>query len=205
MERRAAALIFLLAANLGSAPAAPVPVFKPSALRDAEFEKLWNAIGWYQPDAVKFWCRVHADPKAGYAYLDRKIEPIQMSEATGKRLIDDLGSDDEPTWKAAVARLKARDIRLAMNFLDAWDYAKSDVQKVQLSAATFEFVLYPEYYNAKIELQRGALGQPPYHELNLTLKRDVPPYQARPSGEVDFCSSGRARRAAGETAGFPGS
>ena len=145
------ALTLLLFVGLHSqALSAPVPVERLTAEKDAEFEKLWNDIGWYQPDAVKFWCRLHANPKAGYAFLDRKIEPIQLSEAAGKRLIDDLGSDDEQVWKAAEARLKKRDIRLAMNFLDAWDYAKTNVQRCRLTAVTFYPIETTHWYDVAL-------------------------------------------------------
>ena len=158
------------------AEAAPVPVEKPTALRDAEFEKLWNNIDWYQPNTVKFWCRVQADPKAGYAFLDRKIEPIQLNEATAKRLIDDLGSDDESTWKAAAARLKVRDVRLAMNFLDAWDYAKTDLKRKRLLPLVLnnEYMENLGFYNITLSQVNPGPGEPPYYSIQITPRPDVP-------------------------------
>ena len=60
--------------------AAPVPLSKPNADSREELEQAWDKVGWYRPYAVKFWCRIQADPKEGYAFLDRVIEPIEMSE-----------------------------------------------------------------------------------------------------------------------------
>ena len=180
MNQSLPAFAVLLALGLGtSTEAAPLPVQKPSALRDAEFEKLWNNIDCYQPDAVKFWCRVQADPKAGYAFLDRKIEPIQLNEATAKRLIDDLGSDDESTWNAAAARLKVRDVRLAMNFLDAWDYAKTDLKRKRLLPLVFntDYSGYLEnlgFYDVTLKQHNAGPGQPIYYSIRTALRPNVP-------------------------------
>ena len=169
------ALTLLLFVGLHSqALSAPVPVERLTAEKDAEFEKLWNDIGWYQPDAVKFWCRLHANPKAGYAFLDRKIEPIQLSEAAGKRLIDDLGSDDVATWQAAEKKLWVRDIRLAMNFLDAWDYAKTDFQRDRLCNACFFMEQYPQYYDFTLKPIRNLKGEVEQYELRMSLRAGVP-------------------------------
>ena len=188
MNRSTFALLLSLGI-LAHAPAAPVPVEKPTAKQHAEFEKLWNGIGWYQPDAVKFWCRVHANPKAGYAFLDRKIEPIQLSEAAAKRWIDDLGSDDEKTWKSAEARLIVRDVRLAMNFLDAWDYAKTNLQRQRLSSVTFSLCEHPQYYDATLEKSAVPIGRPPAWNLQLTLKKDVPQDLATHLGLTGGCGT----------------
>ena len=155
--------------------AAPVPVEKPSALQNAEFEKLWNAIDRYQPDVVKFWCRLQSNPKAGYAFLDRKIEPIQLSEATAKRLIDDLGSDDDAIWKAAAARLKVRDIRLAMNFLDAWDYAETDLKRKRLLPLVLDngYMDNLGFYDVTLSLMKPAAGEPLYYSIQTTLRANV--------------------------------
>lgn len=170
------AFAVLLALGLGtSTEAAPLPVQKPSALRDAEFEKLWNNIDCYQPDAVKFWCRVQADPKAGYAFLDRKIEPIQLNEATAKRLIDDLGSDDESTWKAAAARLKVRDVRLAMNFLDAWDYAKTDLKRKRLLPLVLDngYMDNLSFYDVTFSQMNQGPGMPLGYSIQTALRPGV--------------------------------
>ncbi len=176
MKRRWSALALALVLGFGTPiEAAPVPVEKPSALRDAEFEKLWNNIDSYQPSAVKFWCRMQADPKAGYAFLDRKIEPIQLNEATAKRLIDDLGSDDESTWKAAAARLKVRDIRLAMNFLDAWEHAKTDLKRKRLLPLVLDngYMDNLGFYDVTFTQMNQGPGMPLGYNIQTALRPDV--------------------------------
>ena len=140
--------------------AAPVPTVRLSMERDAEFERIWSTMNWYRPHAVKFWCRVHANPKAGYAFLNRKIAPITLSENEAKLLIGDLGSDDEKVWKGAEVRLRNRDIRLAMNFLDAWDLAKSDMQRQRLASVVYLEVEFPQYYDATLVKNPVAPGRP---------------------------------------------
>ena len=130
--------------------AAPVPLSKPIADSREELERAWQMVGWYRPYAVKFWCRIQANPKEGYAFLDRAIEPIELSEVKAKRLIDDLGSDDEEVLRAATARLRKRDIRLAMNFLDAWDYAKTDLQRQRLASVVYLDLEFPSYYDVTL-------------------------------------------------------
>ena len=153
-------LIFGITAPVYSAP---VPLEKRTATKDPEFEGPWCDMGWYHPNAVKFWCRVHANPKAGYAFLDRTIEPVQLSIAAAKQLIHDLDSNDEKKWKAARATLIVRDVRLAMNFLEAWQHAESDVQRQRLTSATYLFANNPEYYDVTL-----SPVQPPFARSNNT-------------------------------------
>ncbi len=174
MPRIALTLLFAILIH-SQTLCAPVPVERWSAEKDAEFEKLWNAIDWYQPNAVKFWCRVHANPQAGYAFLDRKIEPIQMSEVTAKRLIDNLGSDDERVWKAAEARLKKRDIRLAMNFLNAWDYAETDLKRKRLLPLVLDngYMDNLGFYDVTLTQQIPGVGQPICYSLSTKLRPGI--------------------------------
>ena len=174
MLRTAFTLALLIAIGTRSPiRSAPVPVEKPTAKPDAEFERLWNNMGWYHPHAVKFWSRVHSHPKAGYAFMNRKIKPIQLSEAAAKRLIDDLGSEEEARWKAAEARLRVRDIRLAMNFLDAWEYTKSDLQRQRLASVTYFLYTYPQYYDVTLTQVPVPFCPTQQYTLQMTLSAGI--------------------------------
>ena len=174
VNRTLAAIAVCIASGLPIASqAAPVPSVPLAAQRDAEFERIWSSANWYRPHAVKLWCRVHADPKAGYAFLNRKIAPIQLSVKEAKRAIDDLGSDDEKVWKAAEARLRNRDVRLAMNFLDAWDYTKSEAQRQRLASVVYLEMEFPQYYDAKLVKNPPAPGLPPTYSLKMQLNPNV--------------------------------
>ena len=154
--------------------AAPVPAVQLSKVQEAEFEGLWSNISSYRPHAVKFWCRVHADPKVGYAFLNRKIAPIALSVIEARQLIDDLGSDDDKVWKAARLRLYRRDIRLAINFLDAWDYTKSGLQRQRLASVIYLQIEFPHFYDATLVQNAIRPNEPPTHRLSLTLSPTVP-------------------------------
>lgn len=154
--------------------AAPVPLSKPIADSREELEQAWDMVGWYRPYAVKFWCRIQANPREGYAFFDRVIEPIELSEVKAKRLLDDLGSDDDKVWRAATARLRKRDIRLAMNFLDAWDYAKTDLQRRRLSSVVYLDLEFPDYYDVTLTKVVPFPGVRDTHFLKMTLNPNTP-------------------------------
>ena len=167
------ALLIALGASL-PLQAAPVPTVQLSAEEEAELEGLWSNMGFYRPHAVKFWCRIYTNPKVGYAFLNRKIEPITMSVKEAKQLIDDLDHDNNKVWKAAQLRLYHRDIRLAMNFLDAWDYAKSDLQRQRLASVVYLKIEFPQFYD--VTLVKNIIGpaDPLTYRLSLTLDPTVP-------------------------------
>lgn len=110
----------------------------------------------------------------GYAFLNRKIAPITLSIKEARQLIDDLGSDDDKVWKAAQLRLYRRDIRLAVNFLDAWDYTKSGLQRQRLASIVFLQIEFPHFYDATLVQNAIRPNEPPTHRLSLTLSPTVP-------------------------------
>ncbi len=152
---------------------APLPKALVTAKLDAEFEEIWDSVTWYRPDGVKLWCRINANPKAGFAFLERKVAPVRLDKIEAKRLIDDLGSEDEKVWRAAENRLRKRDIRLAMNFLDAWEYAKSDSQRQRLASVVYLKEEFPQYFDATLVKNRPLPGEQQTYLLTLHLNPNV--------------------------------
>ncbi len=116
-----------------AATAAPVPKVVLSAEQEKEFNELWDARNEGTPNTLRLYCRLVSQPDAGAEYLRRLVKPSELSLKEAKQLIADLGSNDESTWKRAYRDLIHRDVRLAMTLSEAWDEAKTDVQRGRLA------------------------------------------------------------------------
>lgn len=126
---RFAPVVLLLAAPL---PAAPVPRVVLSAEQEREFDKLWDAWG-RASNTVRLHCRLVSQPDAAVEYLQRVMKPAELSEQEAKKLIADLGSKDEATWRRAYLDLYFRDVRLAMPLGEALDEATTELQRERLT------------------------------------------------------------------------
>lgn len=124
---------FLLLLLAAPAVAAPVPKVVLSAEQEKEFDRLWDGVGRNDTGHVRLFCHLVSAPDAAVEYLVRHFPRVGLSEVEAKRLLEDLGSEDEKVWRRAYRDLGTRNIRLAMDLETAWQ-STSGTQRFRLGA-----------------------------------------------------------------------
>jgi hypothetical protein len=103
------AVLFGLFAS--AAVAAPVPV--DQAAKQKELEGLWAELYKDEPAASTALLKLFKQPEHAVPFLKAKLRPLKLDADECNRLLKELGSDDEKTWKAAWDELDYLDPRLA--------------------------------------------------------------------------------------------
>jgi len=119
--------------------AAPVPKVVLTAEQEAEFDQLWDNIAHGPAARVHLYCRLIRQPEAAVAYLTRHLPPAELSQQEAKRLLKDLRSSDDTTWKRAYRDLCTRDVRLALSPLEAWEYSDAAEFRNRLGASLYDY------------------------------------------------------------------
>ncbi|QEL19923.1 hypothetical protein [Limnoglobus roseus] len=96
------------------AVAAPVPPANPEA-KKKELEALWADLAKDEPVASRAVLKLFAQPEHAVPFLKANLGPLKLDADRCKRLLKDLGSGDEKTWRAAWAELDYLDPRLAID------------------------------------------------------------------------------------------
>jgi hypothetical protein len=129
MSRLLPLALLLLAAPAVAAPVPKVPLTKE---QEAEFNDLWDGVNGRQATSIQQYCRLVSQPDAAVEYITKTVKPAKLDKDEAKRLIADLGSEDDAVWRAAARDLRNRDVRLTVNFTDAWKWAETYEQKLRL-------------------------------------------------------------------------
>lgn len=146
-----------LALLLLAAPGIAAPIPKEAAKLEAEFDALWDSAGQDHLGRVRLYCRLVQQPDAAVAYLTAHVQPAELSEKEARRLIADLDSKDEATWKRAFRDLVTRDPRLAFPLGDVWTEAKTETQRQRLGW----LLVYPRATPDNIPAWVGYRLEPP--------------------------------------------
>jgi len=103
----------LLGSMVSLSMAAPTPADKK--LKAKDLEALWADLYKDEPSASRAVLKLFKQPHYAVAFLKAKLRPLKLDAARCKRLLKDLGSKDEKTWKAAWDELDYLDPRLAID------------------------------------------------------------------------------------------
>jgi len=97
-------------ATMPRASAAPVPTDKEA--KKKELEGLWDDLYKDEPTASNALIKLFKQPEHAVPLLKAKLQPLKLDADRSAKLLKDLGSDDEATWKAAWDELDYLDPRL---------------------------------------------------------------------------------------------
>lgn len=92
--------------------AAPVPTDK--AEKKKELEALWADLYKDEPVASTALLKLFKQPVHTVPFLKEKLRPLKLDVEMCKRLLKDLGNEDEKVWKQAWEELDYLDPRLAI-------------------------------------------------------------------------------------------
>jgi hypothetical protein len=115
MKTIVASLVVLLNfALLNAALGADAPATQP--LTDGQRMQLWwDDLGKPDPLGLRAMLNFIDKPNESVAFIKERLKPLTISEDDLKKLIADLGSDDEAVWKAALEKLEYFDPRLTID------------------------------------------------------------------------------------------
>lgn len=99
--------------GLQVAHAAPVPDQKAAKKKELDF--LWADLKKDDPAASRAVIGLYKQPEHAVPYLKAKLLPLKLDADRCTKLLADLGSEDEKTWKAAWEELDYLDPRLAID------------------------------------------------------------------------------------------
>jgi hypothetical protein len=105
-------VLFGFAASLSLA--APVPPLDKAA-KKKELEALWAELYKDEPASTTAVIKLFKQPEHTVPFLKEKLRPLKLEAAQCRKLLNDLGSNDEKTWKAAWEELDYLDPRLAID------------------------------------------------------------------------------------------
>jgi hypothetical protein len=80
-----------------------------------ELETLWADLYKDEPEASRAVLILYKQPDHAVPFLKAKLRPLKLDAARCKKLVKDLGDQDERTWKAAWDELDYLDPRLAID------------------------------------------------------------------------------------------
>jgi hypothetical protein len=130
---RRAALVGLLAAGLARVGRAAPDRAAPAAGRK-ELEDLWADLAADELTASRALLRLAARPKEAVELCTGKLKPLRIDARRVRDLLADLGSEQEPTWKAAAEELAYLDPRLAIDLPTLMDEVTDRVPRARLVA-----------------------------------------------------------------------
>lgn len=130
---RRAALVGLLAAGLARVGRAAPDRAAPAAARKA-LEDLWVDLAADEVTASRALLKLATRPKEAVELCREKLKPLTIDAKRVRGLLADLGSEQEPTWKAAVEELEYFDPRLAIDLPTLMDEVTDRVARARLVA-----------------------------------------------------------------------
>jgi hypothetical protein len=130
---RRAALTGLLAAGLARPGWAAPDRAAPAAARKA-LDALWADLAGDELTASRALLRLAARPTEAVELCGEKLKPLKIDEKRVRALLADLGSEQEPTWKAAAEELEYFDPRLAIDLPTLMDAVPDRVPRARLVA-----------------------------------------------------------------------
>jgi hypothetical protein len=115
-------LVVLLPGVLGlfTSILAPSPSLADDAAKQAklsrqELEALWSDLYADDPAAANAVIKLYKNADASVPFLKEKLQPLELDADECRRLLKELGSNDEKVWKAAWETLDYLDPRLAID------------------------------------------------------------------------------------------
>lgn len=132
LTRRAALAGFVAAALARPGRAAPDRA-APAAARK-ELEAQWADLAGDELTASRALLKLAARPKEAVELCAERLRPLTIDEKRVRALLADLGSEQEPTWKAAVEELEYFDPRLAIDLPTLMDEVTDRVPRARLVA-----------------------------------------------------------------------
>jgi hypothetical protein len=130
---RRAALAGLLAAGLAR-PGRAAPDRGAAAAARKELEDLWADLAGEELTASRALLKLAARPKEAVELCKEKLKPLTIDAKRVRELLADLGSEQEPTWKAAVEELEYFDPRLAIDLPTLMDEVTERVPRARIVA-----------------------------------------------------------------------
>jgi hypothetical protein len=94
--------------------AAPAPSLDKVA-KKKELETLWAELYKDEPASTAAAIKLFRQPEHTVPFLKEKLRPLKLEAAGCRKLLGELGSNDEKTWKAAWDELDYLDPRLAID------------------------------------------------------------------------------------------
>lgn len=80
-----------------------------------ELEALWSDLYGDDPAAARAVIKLYKNADASVPFLKEKLQPLKLDADECRKLLKELGSDDEKVWKAAWEKLDYFDPRLAID------------------------------------------------------------------------------------------
>jgi hypothetical protein len=130
---RRAALAGMLAAGLARPSRAAPDRAAPAAVRK-ELEDLWADLAGDEVTASRALLRLATRPKEAVELCAEKLKPLTIDAKQVRALLADLGSEKEPTWKAAAEQLEYFDPRLAIDLPTLMDEVTDRLPRARLVA-----------------------------------------------------------------------
>jgi hypothetical protein len=97
--------------ELSAAPARPVD----KVAKKKELESLWTKLYEDEPASTTAAIKLFKQPEHAVPFLQEKLRPLKLEAVQCRKLLAELGSNDEKTWKAAWEALDYLDPRLAID------------------------------------------------------------------------------------------
>ena|SRR5436190_4061992 len=91
----------------------PEPATQP-ATDEERMKSWWDDLEKPEPESSRALLQFAAKPQQTVAFLKEHLKPLTISEDDVKKLLKDLGSDDENVWKPAFETFEYLDPRLAI-------------------------------------------------------------------------------------------
>ena len=117
---------------------APVPAIDPAALKK-EQEAAWSDLAAEEKTASRALLKLSNRPVETVTFLKSKMKPLLIDEATVKKLIADLASDDDKVWKPAFETFEYFDPRLAKTLQASFDESTPGLGRQRLVAAMGDY------------------------------------------------------------------
>ena len=124
--------LLIVVANVGSLTAAPIP-------KDADakaLEKWYSHLAMHDTNSTFHGLlpMLRHPAKDVVAFLETKLQPLELSETRARQLLFELGSNDEKMARKAFIELGTFDIRLAMTVQKAFEILPQGVARQRLAA-----------------------------------------------------------------------
>jgi hypothetical protein len=123
-------LLFVLMLSCTTLFSAPVPVDKEA--KQKELEKLWADLSKGEPVASKALLKLFKQPEQTVPFLKIKLQPLRLDADRCRKLLKDLGDEDEKVWKAAWDEFQYQDPRLVIDLVTLMDEIKEKPARTRM-------------------------------------------------------------------------
>ena len=117
-------VLVLFTSMFAASPSPADEAAEQAAASRQELEALWSDLYGDDPAAATAIIKLYKQADATVPFLKEKLQPLVLDADECRRLLKELGSNDEQVWKAAWDKLDYLDPRLAIDLKTLMDDVK---------------------------------------------------------------------------------